>query len=171
MATWMNNDGLYLKYGTTKAVPNTGGDYVSYGNNREAEFTLNLTNLGSTSAIQNDTFFFPANTFIEEVQIVAETPATSGGSATLSVGLYKSDRSTALSETALVSALALTAIDGQGEKTVLTLGSTGAGAYVGTNTGTDTGGYYISAKYGTAAFTAGVIKLRVKYHMTGTITQ
>lgn len=171
MGTWMNSDGLYLKYGTTKAVANTGGEFKSFGETRVADFKLDLTGLTSSSVIQNDAFRMPANTFIEAVEVVADTPATSSGSATLSVGLYKADRSTALSETSLISALALTAIDGQGEKTVLNFGSTSAGAHVGTVTGTDAGGYYISAKYGSAAFTAGVVKVRVKFRMNANITQ
>ncbi len=36
--TWNNQDGLYLQFGTQKAVPEVGGDYVTYGENRELEF-------------------------------------------------------------------------------------------------------------------------------------
>jgi hypothetical protein len=32
--TWTNQDGLYLQFGTQKAVPEIGGDYLSYGPNR-----------------------------------------------------------------------------------------------------------------------------------------
>lgn len=35
--TWFNNDGLYLQYGTQKAVPEIGGDYLQYGEYREVE--------------------------------------------------------------------------------------------------------------------------------------
>lgn len=42
---WLNYDGLYLQYGTQKAVPEAGGDYMVYGDTREIEV---LVNLGST---------------------------------------------------------------------------------------------------------------------------
>lgn len=34
---WANNDGLSLQYGTQKAVPELGGDYLIYGETREIE--------------------------------------------------------------------------------------------------------------------------------------
>jgi hypothetical protein len=34
---WVNNDGLGLQYGTQKAVPELGGDYLIYGETREIE--------------------------------------------------------------------------------------------------------------------------------------
>lgn len=42
---WLNQDGLYLQYGTTKAIPEAGGDYMVYGSTREIEV---LVNLGAT---------------------------------------------------------------------------------------------------------------------------
>lgn len=37
---WLNNDGLYIQYGTTKAIPEIGGDYKSYGESREIEWYI-----------------------------------------------------------------------------------------------------------------------------------
>lgn len=168
--TWYNTDGLYLKYGTTKAVPNIGGDFRMPGELRVMEIKIpDLTTLTSTAAIIDDTLFVPTNCIIEQVETVSDTAATSGGSATLNIGLMKLDRTTTISDTALVNAMALTSIDGTGEKTTLVLGSTGAGSKIGTNIGTDVG--YITAKYGTAAFTAGAVTVRIKYRGVGTITQ
>ena len=39
---WLNYDGLYLQYGTQKAVPELGGDYVAYGSVRELEVFISL---------------------------------------------------------------------------------------------------------------------------------
>ncbi len=39
---WLNYDGLYLQYGTQKAVPELGGDYMVYGSNRELEVMIPL---------------------------------------------------------------------------------------------------------------------------------
>src|SRR5215467_3925759 len=35
--SWYNQDGLYLQYGTSKAIPEIGGDYLVYGEVREVE--------------------------------------------------------------------------------------------------------------------------------------
>lgn len=34
---WMNNDGLPIQFGTSKAIPEMGGDYLVYGETREVE--------------------------------------------------------------------------------------------------------------------------------------
>jgi hypothetical protein len=170
MGSWMNNDGLYLKFGTTKATPGTAGDFLSYGETRDIEFVISdLTTLTTTAAIIDDNTWVPANVIIESVQIFTDTAATSGGSATLSIGLMGNDRTTTVSDTAFVSALAFTAFDAAGETTLISAGSSGAGTKVGTTVGATTG--YITAKYGTAVFTAGAIRVRIRYRGFGTITQ
>lgn len=158
---WYNSDGLYVKFGTEEGQAAKLGENKSFGPKREVEIILDLTTLTSTSVILDYTQFLPSNAFIEEVEIETLTAATSGGAATLSVGLYKSDTTTAISETSLVSALALTSIDAVGERTLLTAGSTGAGATIGT---TPAFPALISAKYGTAAYTAGRLAIRVRYN-------
>lgn len=35
--TWNNQDGLYLQFGVSKAIPEIGGDYLIYGDTREVE--------------------------------------------------------------------------------------------------------------------------------------
>jgi hypothetical protein len=40
--TWFNQDGLYLQYGTQKAVEEVGGDYLVYGETREIEQLIPL---------------------------------------------------------------------------------------------------------------------------------
>lgn len=40
--TWYNQDGLFLQYGTQKPVPEVGGDYLMYGENREIEVYIPL---------------------------------------------------------------------------------------------------------------------------------
>lgn len=155
---WLNSDGLYVKYGTEEATPGILGEYRSTGPLRQFEIILNLTTLASTDTILDYTTFLPKDAFIEKVEIETKTSSTSGGSATLSVGLYKSDSTTAISATGLVSDLALATIGNAGTLTTLTLGSTGAGAKIGSTPGFPA---FISAKYGTAAFTAGVVAIRV----------
>lgn len=50
--TWNNQDGLYLQFGTQKAVPEVGGDYLIYGETREIEQYINLVPWQLTAAGQ-----------------------------------------------------------------------------------------------------------------------
>lgn len=158
---WYNSDGLYVKFGTEEGTSAYIGENSTLGPKREVEIILDLTTLASTDTILDYTQFIPANAFIEEVEIETLTAATSGGAATLSVGLYKSDGTTAISATGLVNAAAITTFDALGERSLLTAGSTGAGATTGTTPGFPA---LISAKWGTAAFTAGRLAIRVRYN-------
>jgi hypothetical protein len=49
---WYNNDGLPLQYGTQKAVPEVGGDYLIYGETREIEQLIPLVPFQLTTAGQ-----------------------------------------------------------------------------------------------------------------------
>lgn len=162
---YLDTDGLYRKYGTEKAVVTTGGEYRNPGALRSTEFTIDLTKLTATRAIINDVTFMGAGMFIEEVEVVADALAAGGTS--FSVGLMAYDRSTVLSDTAFVNGALLATVDTVGEKTVLTKGSTGAGAYIGTTLATP--GYVTALASGT--FTTGSVKVRIKWRGIGTITQ
>lgn len=49
---WNNQDGLYLQYGTQKAVPEVGGDYLVYGETREIEQLIPLVPMQLTASGQ-----------------------------------------------------------------------------------------------------------------------
>lgn len=161
---WLDNDGRYLKYGTEKAVPTTGGDFSQPGAWRDLEYTVDLTKLTTTPLIQGDTSWVGNGVFIESVQLDVEVAAVGGTS--LSVGLIGNDRSTVASNTGFVSAI-VTASLTLGAQINLTGGSTGAGAYIGTTTPST--GYVTALAAGT--FTAGRVKVRIRYRGIGTITQ
>jgi hypothetical protein len=167
---WQDPDGLFRQYGTSKAVPTTAGDYLSYGEWRDIEFTVTLSALSATPTIIANTTFLGTNVFIESVNVDMEVAAAGGTS--LSVGTMRLDRSTVVSNTNIVNAL-VTASMTQGASTTMTGGSTSAGALVGTTVTTaqlPDGAAYITA---TAAgtFTTGVAKVRIRYRGIGTITQ
>lgn len=158
---YTNADGLYLQWGTEKTVPNVAGEYKTYGRLRDIEIKLDLTTVGTNPTIISDTTFFPKGARIEEVEIFTQTAAT-GATAVLNLGLIRADRTTAYDADGFIAALALTAIDTAGEKTVLRVGSTGAGAFIGTtlaNVG------LLVADWDTAAFTAGVLIIRIRYYV------
>lgn len=157
---WYNNDGLYVKFGTEEGVAGTVGEYEWDGPLRFLEVVIpDMTKLTATAAILSDVVQIPKNAVIREVKVFTNTPATSGGAATLNIGLTKTDRTTAISDTAILAAQAITTIDAAGETNILTAGSTGAGTKVGTTIGVDNG--LITAKWATAAFTAGKVTVQI----------
>jgi hypothetical protein len=159
MGTWFNPDGLFVKFGTDKTITNRAGEYRTLGALRDIELKIDLTALTTTGVIQSDQTFIPDGYRLEEVEVVAQTAATSGGAPTLDIGLVRNDRTTVVSQTTFVAALAMTAIDAAGEKNVLRVGSTGAGASMGAII---TNGGYILARANTAAFTAGSVVIRIR---------
>ena len=168
--SWLNNDGLYIKLAAEEGQK--GGTYRSVGPLQITEVKLDLTvDATSTSAIIGSALgqagvYIPDGSYVEKVEVVAEVAATSGGSATLDVGIIRRDRSTPVDIDGLVAALALTAIDAAGETSVLTKGATGAGALIGT---TVTNGGYLVANRNTANFTAGKVTVRVYWYKPQTI--
>jgi len=167
---YFDGDGLFRQYGTSKAVATTAGDYLSYGETRQIECTIDLTTLTpfGTNIIQANTTFIPSGVFVESVEVDVEVAAV-GATATFSVGLIANDRSTVSSATGFVNAAAVGTLS-QGARLLLTGGSTAAGGYIGTVAGTPNTGYLI-ANAGTAVFTAGKVKVRINYRTTSNITQ
>ena len=167
--SWMNNDGLYVTFGTERADPAKGGAISTKGAEKLIEAVVaDFTALGTTAEIigteAGGASFgveVPKGAFITKVEILMTTAATSAGSATLDIGLIKtSDRSTAIDDDGLAAAVALTAIDADGDIVELVQGATGHGALIGT-TLAENGVLCVS--YNTAAFTAGAAKIRVYY--------
>jgi len=166
---WKDNDGLYRQYGTSKATNDTAGEYKNYGAVREMEITIpDMTAITSSPSIVSNSYRFPSGMRLQEVQVITDTVCTGTG-AVLNVGLIKDDRSTELDYNGLVAALPLTSLDAAGEQTTLKVGDSYAGALLGTDT-TDAASY-LTMDYDTAAFTAGAIRVRVRYYGHGTITQ
>lgn len=169
---WLNKDGLFLQFGTDKANPETAGDFLTYGANRQVEVLIDLTKLTSTAAIQSNTTIFPdgANLYIESVEAVAETAAASGTS--FSVGLIQMDRSTipANYSTAFINAEVTANMTPAGKKIVYYQNTTNAGGLIGSSPSATTGPYYITA-LAAGTFTTGLIRVRINYHGIGTISQ
>jgi hypothetical protein len=163
---WMDNTGLYQKYGLEQVTSQVAGEYVTDGSQRMIELKLDLTTLTSTAGTiisGTDSVFFPAGFTIDKIEVFTETPATSGGSATLDLGLVRSsDRTTEIDNNGLLAAVAVASMSAAGETVVYANGVSGAGALVGTTVGSNPG--HLTANYGTAAFTAGVAVIRIYYH-------
>lgn len=167
--SWMNNDGLYVQYGTQKAVPTTAGDYLSYGEWRDIEFTVSLATgsplaTAGTYVIANTTFL-GTNIFIESVNYDVEIPGAGGTS--LSVGTRRMDRVTDISTTNLSAAIATASLTQGANVTVFTGGL--VGTTVTTSQLPDGAAYITATTIGT--YTAGQVKFRIRYRGIGLITQ
>lgn len=91
---WANQDGLYLQYGTTKAVPEVGGDYLMYGDNREIETYISLatTQIGGGTGAASGGF----------VQIPALPNGFSGTTNAIAAGIQSLTTFVPLQQTAAV---------------------------------------------------------------------
>lgn len=162
--TYYDGDGLLRKYGTTKTVANIGGEFKTFGAMRELEFRVDLTKLPLLSAgvlILSDQVFGPKVRW-DSVVVTNETAAVGSG-ATLDLGLISTDRSTEIDLNGFLAAVTIADWNAVGETNIYTPSGTpsGAGALLGTTT-TSVG--YVCANYNTAAFTAGVVTIRIRYH-------
>ena len=171
---WMNNDGLYVQYGTSKAVPTTAGDYLSYGETREIEFTLTLANTaaGATSIIGNTTFV-PSGVFIETVELDVEVAAAGGTS--ISIGTMRADRTTVgtggTSNVSFANAVLTASLTPAGTKQIYNIPTAAAGGTALGTTTSFTDGFAYLTLTNAGTYTNGVIKGRIKYRGIGTITQ
>lgn len=176
--TWMNSDGLFVKFGLAEADVAIGGEPVQYGDRGQIEFTLDYTEmLSATAAVAGSTgspgsfgIVLPKGITIEQVETFVETAFTSSGtigSATVVLGTFlASDRTTADSATALTTTAATGTALGlatAGTKTTINVGSTGAGAYIGTTIATNAVINVRNSTHGSNPFTAGKLKVRVLY--------
>lgn len=159
MSTWTNADGLTIYYGASEAVPATGGEYESDGLWREVEVKIDLTTLTSTAGTVVSRVQIPFGYVLGRVEVIADTAATSGGSATLDVGFKKMTAGTENDYNGAVAALPLASINVDGELNRLDAGVTYAGALVGKVVEADEVSL-VTANYNTAAFTAGVARVR-----------
>lgn len=164
MSTWYNADGLFIKFGTAEGwSAHEGGVYNAVGPHRVVELVIDLPKLGSSAAVINDVIMVPAGYKIEQVDVITLTGATSANnSATLTVGFKKLDRTTELDHDGVLATLARSNIDADNEHVVLRAGDSGGeGALVGGAPLSEAG--LFCANYGTEAFTAGKVKLRVTF--------
>ena len=165
MATnWFNSDGLLVKYGTNEATPGVAGTFGEGGNVGnlmilEVRLPL-LTSLTAVDTIQEESVFLPKNIRVEKVEVVADVAATSGGAATLSVGLVKTDRTTVVGANALLNAVALADINATGNIKTYSVGVAGVGTLVGAAT-VGTTQAYLTARWTGAAYTAGAVTVRI----------
>jgi hypothetical protein len=161
-AYWDNGDGLRV-YNPKAAQNVTKGGEVADGAKHKVWVHVLLSALGLTDqVIVAENVTIPNGAFIEEVQvIVLKEPTDASGTANLDFGLVDQDRSTEIDFNGFLAAAdAWNAGTDLGKKTVYNVGTTEAGALVGTKI-TNTG--LLTCKADTAVFTGGVVRLEVIY--------
>lgn len=156
--SYTNADGLYTLTFKDKGAVVAQGVTASSARSQFV-MDLTLTSLGTTFGASNVTPnlpFIPAGSVIVGATLVMTAAATSGGSATLTIGTYNS-AGTAIDADGIDATIALTAIDANGD-VVRCDGAQASGVL-----GYLTENAYVGAIYGTAAFTAGTAKLIIEY--------
>lgn len=163
MGLWRNSDGLYVKIGTTEAEVVRGGELSTLGALQEIEQVIDLTTLATGSALVADSYpgvVIPKDFFFTEIEVTNEVAATSGGSATLNLGLVRiTDASTEIDNDGILAVAPLADFNTAGEVKTYRIGVTGVGALIGT--ATSLAGYLV-ADWDTAAFTAGRIRVTIR---------
>lgn len=158
--TWLDNAGLYQKYGVDQTTSGTGGEYRTNGKEREIEFTLNLVTLTEAETVVDDNIFFPVGVKITEVEIFVETAGATG--VAIDVGFQRTDRTTEIDYDGLLAAWVVATMT-VGNKVVLRKGGTQAGAMVGSGVATTNVGHITASRTTATAFTTGLIKITVRY--------
>ena len=70
MGTWLNNDGLYIRYGTDEATVTKGGTYPSMvAGQHVSEIRFNAVDLGTAASIQSNSLVIPAGATISKVEL------------------------------------------------------------------------------------------------------
>jgi len=171
MTVYTNSDGLVQFYGPRSTNENAvARQYINdAGSERSIEIDVEYTHIGSGISTfldqdsnfngSNDSFssahaYIPANAIIVDAKFYVKTAFTSGGAATLDVGLY-AKAGGAIDADGFIAAQA---VAGLTANTAIV----GAGA-LATNDSVGTANAYIGMTYGTAAFTAGSGRLVVRY--------
>lgn len=168
-AVWSNSDGLSVGFGT-HSVDNDVPATRNNGTKTRVSVEITLADLVDTFAAANrkpQEIRIPRGALITEAYVVTKVAATSGGSATLDIGLWGVNDVVDDAD-GIVSAIALTEIDTVGEvhicdgALVASSGNTAA-AGVATVGATANADVVIAPSYSTAVFTAGVVLLVVEY--------
>jgi len=165
MGTWLNPDGLFVKFGQDKTTPNKGGEYVTVGALREIKFKIDLTTLTELETPLSDTTFFPKMRIVD-VEVLTHTVAATG--VAIDLGLVRTDRTTEIDFNGILAAYPVAQMSTAGERVLIqqevTVPTTmvGLGALIGTTTTNP--GLVTCSRTTATAFTAGVIVVTIRYY-------
>jgi hypothetical protein len=157
-----NGLGTSAHYGA-RALDTAAGVANTEGNRVEIRKVIDFVSVPSAMTASN-TFLpqvtIPAGAYIESAKLMITTDVTSGGAATLDIGLYYDNAGAiaTLDADGIDAAIALTALQ-EGDAVIACDGALVAAATLATTASE----YYIGAIYGTAAYLTGKGELVVTY--------
>lgn len=156
---WTNKDGLtVLMHGEQGEINTTGATGESTALQLVVEIP-DATEVPSSAATPSALdAYIPAGAYITRAYTIVKDAFTSGGAATLTIGLYEQD-GTAIDADGIDAAVALSALNAEG-KVVVNDGALVEGtATVGSENA------YVEVNYGTAAYTGGAATVVVEYFL------
>lgn len=161
--TWLNSDGLPVRFGKSNQVDAVVGKPTQYGVEQVFEAEIVWDRLPAFSADEAHGVIYggypnaaiPKGALIKSATLQTTTAESAASSQTLSLGLVLAD-GTEIDNDGLFDALAQSAVDTVGES------NTGAGALIGTKLAS---AGYLWASVQTASFTTLVARLSVVYYM------
>lgn len=158
---WVNGDGLEVRFGAEKATKRKGGETNAAGDSHEIRLTINGADVPAADAPVDKKVAIPSGAFIESATLVVKT-AFVGATATLDLGLMTDDNDGTYStkdDDGIDAAIAVAALTADASIAC-------NGALIGTTvTDSNTLPMPFSYGYNTAAFTAGVAELVIKYKL------
>lgn len=154
--SYVNKDGLLVKTNGAEGDIVPGGA-TAVSKKQFLDLEIEAKNIGSSAVIKADDAYLPVGAYITGAWLLVDEALTSGGSATLTIGLYKDDGS-AIDADGIDAAIALSAMDAAGD--VVKCDGAAVGGVVQTSTANKT---YVGFTYGTAAFTGGKFRLIVEW--------
>ena len=90
---WTNDDGLNIKFGNERSVVSAEGAVSTMGDEAQAVFKITATDITSSDALlaAHPTVGIPDGAHIISATLYVTTAFTSGGAATLTMGLWNDD--------------------------------------------------------------------------------
>lgn len=153
---WVNSDGLRVHFPGDERIV-SGGEYPGAGELRVIEVEFDAADVGTSVTILDYDVIIPRNSRIEQVELVSETAFTNATS--FDFGLTRLDGTTELDNDGLINDVALASINANGEKNTYNVGTSGAGALIGTTTAYP--GYLNATRTGTAGVGHGVLRVKL----------
>jgi hypothetical protein len=166
---WTNDDGLNVRFGLEKAVAAKAGRVSTMGDEEEVVYSIVYGDATASDALleAHPSIGIPDGAHIISATLYVTTAWTSGGSATLSLGLWNDDGDGTFSVNdadGIDATIAKGSIDAIGDHVACDGALVGSGAIALAGTGDRP--LFLSLAYGTAAFTAGAADLVIKYRKT-----
>jgi len=163
MTVWVNDDGLDVRFGSSKADLRLGGRVKTFGAMQEVRIKILGANVPTADAPIDKSVTIPTNSYLDAVtsQLFVDTSFV-GSTATLDIGLMNDDGDgtySTLDDNGIDAAIAVATL-------VADYDTVPDGAQMGTspvNSATATLPLVPSYGYNTAAFTAGAATLVLRY--------